>query len=76
MRLAQQAPSAAVNPLTVSDAGGLNMLAQTGEFLIFDNNQLLKLEPMLATELDAEHATARCGRSSCARTSSSTTARR
>jgi peptide/nickel transport system substrate-binding protein len=49
LRLAQQAPSGAVNPLTVSDAGGLNMLAQTGEFLIFDNNLLLKLQPMLAT---------------------------
>ena len=29
---------AAVNPLTVSDAGGLTMLNQTGEFLIFDSN--------------------------------------
>jgi peptide/nickel transport system substrate-binding protein len=49
LRLAQQAPSAAINPLTIADAGGLNMLAQTGEFLIFDNNLLLKLQPMLAT---------------------------
>ena len=29
-------PPAAVNPLTVSDAGGLLMLNQTGEFLVFD----------------------------------------
>jgi peptide/nickel transport system substrate-binding protein len=49
LKLAQDAPSAAINPLTVSDAGGLNMLAQTGEFLIFDNNQALTLQPMLAT---------------------------
>ncbi len=49
LRLATQAPAAAVNPLTVSDAGGLCMLAQTGEFLAFDNNQLLALQPMLAT---------------------------
>jgi len=49
LRLAQQAPAAAINPLTIADAGGLNMLAQTGEFLVFDNNLLLKLQPMLAT---------------------------
>ena len=49
LRLATQTPAAAVNPLTVSDAGGLCMLAQTGEFLVFDNNLLLQLQPMLAT---------------------------
>ncbi|HYZ82352.1 MAG TPA: ABC transporter substrate-binding protein [Solirubrobacteraceae bacterium] len=49
LKLASQAPAAAVNPLTVSDAGGLCMLAQTGEFLTFDNNQALHLQPMLAT---------------------------
>jgi len=53
LRLAQQAPAAAVNPLTVADSGGLNMLAQTGEFLILDNNQLLTLQPMLATSWKA-----------------------
>ena len=41
-------PAAAVNPLTVSDAGGLTMLNQTGEFLIFDSNLKLALQPMLA----------------------------
>jgi peptide/nickel transport system substrate-binding protein len=49
LRLATQAPAAAVNPLTVSDSGGLCMLAQTGEFLAFDDNQALMLKPMLAT---------------------------
>ncbi|MGZ4165904.1 MAG: ABC transporter substrate-binding protein [Solirubrobacteraceae bacterium] len=49
LKLASQAPAAAVNPLTVADAGGLCMLAQTGEFLTFDNNQALQLQPMLAT---------------------------
>jgi peptide/nickel transport system substrate-binding protein len=49
LKLATQAPSAAINPLTVSDAGGLCMLAQTGEFLAFDNNMALQLQPMLAT---------------------------
>jgi peptide/nickel transport system substrate-binding protein len=41
-------PSAAINPLTVADAGGLLMLNQTGEFLIFDSNLKLALQPMLA----------------------------
>lgn len=49
LRLATQAPAAAINPLTISDAGGLCMLAQTGEFLAFDNNMALQLEPMLAS---------------------------
>ena len=41
-------PAAAINPLTVADAGGLAMLNQTGEFLIFDSNLKLMLQPMLA----------------------------
>lgn len=49
LRVAQPVPAAAVNPLTVSDAGGLCMLCQTGEFLTFDNNQARALQPMLAT---------------------------
>jgi len=49
MRVAQLAPVASMNPLTVSDAGGLNLLAQVGEFLTFDNDTTEKLEPMLAT---------------------------
>jgi peptide/nickel transport system substrate-binding protein len=46
-------PSGAINPLTVSDAGGLCMLAMTGEFLTLDNNQALQLQPMLATSWKA-----------------------
>src|SRR5436305_1898459 len=48
LRIAISAPAAAVNPLTVADAGGLCMLNQTGEFLIFDSNLKLALQPMLA----------------------------
>ena len=48
LRIASTTPAAAVNPLTVSDAGGLCMLNQTGEFLVFDSNLKLALEPMLA----------------------------
>ena len=50
LKLAMQTPATAINPLIVSDAGGLCLLAQTGEFLTFDNNQKLTLEPMLATK--------------------------
>jgi peptide/nickel transport system substrate-binding protein len=53
IRLASQVPSGAVNPLTVSDSGGLCMLAMSGEFLAFDNNQALQLQPMLATSWKA-----------------------
>jgi peptide/nickel transport system substrate-binding protein len=49
LRVASVTPAAAVNPLLVADAGGLTMINQTGEFLIFDNNQKLALQPMLAT---------------------------
>src|ERR1700744_5527422 len=35
LKLALQAPSGAINPLTVADAGGLCILAPTGEFLTF-----------------------------------------
>jgi peptide/nickel transport system substrate-binding protein len=49
LRVAISTPAAAVNPLTVADAGGLCMLNQTGEFLIFDSNEKLALQPMLAT---------------------------
>ncbi len=48
LRVGISAPAAAVNPLTVADAGGLCMLGQTGEFLILDNNMKLTLQPQLA----------------------------
>jgi len=37
LRVANQVPAAAVNPLTVTDGGGIVMLCQTGEFLINEN---------------------------------------
>jgi peptide/nickel transport system substrate-binding protein len=48
LRIGAVMPSASINPLTVADAGGLLMLNQTGEFLIFDSNLKLALQPMLA----------------------------
>jgi peptide/nickel transport system substrate-binding protein len=49
LRVASVTPAAAVNPLLVADAGGLTMINQTGEFLTFDSNLKLALQPMLAT---------------------------
>jgi peptide/nickel transport system substrate-binding protein len=49
LRLATQAPTAEVNPLTIADLGGSTLLAQTGEFLTFDNSVTRQLQPMLAT---------------------------
>jgi peptide/nickel transport system substrate-binding protein len=53
LNLAIQTPTGAINPLTISDPGGLCLIAQTGEFLTFDNNQALTLQPMLATKWTA-----------------------
>src|SRR6266550_3818529 len=41
-------PTAAINPVTVADQGGLDMLGQTGEYLCL-SNQTLTLQPVLAT---------------------------
>src|SRR5579859_540793 len=40
-------PTAAINPVTVADQGGLDMLAQTGEYLTL-SDQTLTLKPVLA----------------------------
>lgn len=50
LRVANQTPTAAINPITVSDGGGIIMLCQTGEFLVKDNvgQTGQPLEPMLA----------------------------
>jgi peptide/nickel transport system substrate-binding protein len=41
-------PTGAINPVTVADQGGLDMLAQTGEYLVL-SDQTLTLKPVLAT---------------------------
>jgi peptide/nickel transport system substrate-binding protein len=50
LRVANQVPTAAINPLTITDNGGLNMLCQVGEFLINDNTGRpgVQLQPILA----------------------------
>ena len=45
-------PTGAINPLTVADQGGLDMLAQTGEYLTL-SSQTLTLQPVLATSWSA-----------------------
>lgn len=49
LRLASQVPAAAINPITIADQGGANLLAQAGDFLVLDNAQAGALQPMLAT---------------------------
>jgi peptide/nickel transport system substrate-binding protein len=47
IRVGLVVPTAAINPLTVADQGGLVMLAQTGEYLCL-STQTLTLKPVLA----------------------------
>jgi peptide/nickel transport system substrate-binding protein len=48
-------PTAEINPLTVADQGGLDMLAQTGEYLCLSNQHLM-LQPVLAESWTANSA--------------------
>src|SRR6202035_4897303 len=48
-------PTAAINPVTVADQGGLDMLGQTGEYLCL-SGQTLNLTPVLATSWSANSA--------------------
>ena len=45
-------PTGSINPLTVADQGGLDMLGQTGEYLCL-SGQTLNLVPVLATSWSA-----------------------
>lgn len=45
-------PTGAINPLTVADQGGLDMLAQSGEYLCLSDEHL-RLQPVLATSWKA-----------------------
>jgi peptide/nickel transport system substrate-binding protein len=47
IRVASQIPSGAIDPVTISDIGGLVLLCQTGEFLIFVGPDLIA-RPSLA----------------------------
>ena len=47
IRVASQMPASAVEPVTTANSGGLILLQQTGEFLVYDGPDLT-LKPMLA----------------------------
>jgi peptide/nickel transport system substrate-binding protein len=47
IRVASQVPAGEIEPVTISEIGGLAMLCQTGEFLIMDGPDLI-LRPALA----------------------------
>ena len=49
------APTAAINPLTVVDLGGIDMMDQTGEYLTL-SDQHLRLVPQLATKWSSNSA--------------------
>jgi peptide/nickel transport system substrate-binding protein len=48
-------PTAAIDPVTVADQGGLDMLAQTGEYLCL-SDQTLTLKPVLAQKWSSNSA--------------------
>jgi peptide/nickel transport system substrate-binding protein len=48
IRVGTSVPAGAIDPVTVGDAGGLLMLQQVGDFLVYDQPDL-RLAPMLAT---------------------------
>ncbi len=48
-------PAGDINPVTVADQGGLDMLAQTGEYLCL-SDQTLTLKPVLATSWSSNTA--------------------
>ncbi len=45
-------PAAAINPITISDQGGLELIGNVGEFLVFTDNQYA-FHPWLATSWSA-----------------------
>jgi peptide/nickel transport system substrate-binding protein len=54
IKVGTMVPAGAIDPVTVGDSGGLLMLQQVGDFLIFDQPNL-HLAPMLATSWKPNH---------------------
>lgn len=48
IKIGQTVPAASIDPVSVGDAGGLMLLQQVGDFLVYDGPDLV-LKPMLAT---------------------------
>ena len=66
-KIASVVPTGAIDPLSIADEGGLTMMQQTGEYLVFNNPHTNVLEPVLATKLAVERRPATCGPSPSAR---------
>ena len=56
LKIASVVPTGAINPLSIADEGGLTMLQQTGETLVFNNPKTNLLEPLLATSWTSNDA--------------------
>ncbi len=56
LKIASVVPTGAINPLSIADEGGLTMLQQTGETLVFNNPKTNILEPLLATSWTSNDA--------------------
>jgi len=50
LKIASQVPTGAIDPLSIADEGGLTMLQQSAENLVFNNPHTNVLEPVLATK--------------------------
>jgi peptide/nickel transport system substrate-binding protein len=50
LKIASVVPTGAIDPLSIADEGGLTMMQQTGETLVFNNPHTNVVEPVLATK--------------------------
>jgi peptide/nickel transport system substrate-binding protein len=53
LKIASVVPTGAIDPLSVADEGGLTMMQQTGETLVFNNPHTNVVEPVLATKWES-----------------------
>ena len=56
LKIAGVVPTGAINPQSIADEGGLTMMQQTGETLVFNNPKTNMLEPVLATSWKSNDA--------------------
>ena len=56
LKIAGVVPTGAINPQSIADEGGLTMMQQTGETLVFNNPKTNLLEPVLATSWKSNEA--------------------
>lgn len=56
LKIASVVPTASIDPLSIADEGGLTMLQQSAENLVFNNPHTNVLEPVLATKWSSNAA--------------------